>query len=175
MRLVAAPLLFLLLLASTALGDTVTTKAGRDIDCIVLQESGESVTMRVGYGTMTLPVLTDPLTTRPAASGARIPPWSSVLAALVNEPWAARLQQIPATVVDKGVMRHVPYQSYRCGEDYEVNVYGDPDAPAVIEIGIYRGLLKQPKAKDNCINFIAAVLGDQVDAAIVKQLNRAQT
>lgn len=55
-----------------------------------------------------------------------------------------------------------------------VNVYGDPDAPAGIEIGIYRGLPKQPKAKDNCINFIAAVLGDQVNAAIVKQLNRAQ-
>ncbi len=41
--------------ASTALGDTVTTKAGRDIDGIVLQESGESVTIRVGYATMTLP------------------------------------------------------------------------------------------------------------------------
>ena len=127
---------------TVAAADTITTKSGRNFECVVLQEDARSVTFRIGYGTMTLPcdismnikrspVITESsvaVTTKPTSSGARIPAWSTVVGALVKERWATGLQQIPATVIDKGVMRNVPYQSYRCGEDYEVNVYGDPDA-----------------------------------------------
>lgn len=94
--------------------------------------------------------------------------------ALAKEPWATNLKQIPATVIDVGNLRFVPYVSYRCGEDYEVNVYGDPEAPSGVEIGVYRSLLSSEQAKDNCLTFIRSVLGDSVDAAIVGVLDRQQ-
>jgi hypothetical protein len=91
---------------------------------------------------------------------------------LTAQPWASDFHQIPATVIDAGVKKNVPYQSFRCGSDYEVNVYGDPDSPAAIEIGVYRDLLKDAKAKENCVAFIASVLGEPTDAAILRLLDR---
>jgi hypothetical protein len=162
-----------------ARADTVTMTSGREVECVVLQESAEAVTVRQGYGVLRLPrayvksvrkaptITTIPSRTSPRVTQ-RIPAFSQVLAAVLTRPWATNLQPIPATVIDQGVLRHVPYQSYRCGEDYEVNIYGDPDNPAGIEIGIYRRLLHDQSARKYCIDVIASALADPVDAAIVR-------
>lgn len=173
---------------SPAWADVITTTSGTKIECIVLQESKDSVVIRRGYGTMTYPrslvasitkapVVTEASiiapTTRPVP-GQRVPSWNAALAVLVKQPWATNVQQIPATVVDVGVMKNVPYQSYKCGIDYEVNIYGDPDQPAAIEIGVYRTLLNNADAKRNCVEFIASILPDRTDAAIVRALDRTK-
>ena len=160
--------------------------SGGAIEGTVLQENAANLLVKMNYGTITVPraivkkvdktavpVAAAAPTTSPsgAASAKRIPDWNAVIQPLARQAWATGLVQIPATVIDKGVMRAVPYNSYRCGMDYEVNVYGDPDAPAGIEIGIYRGLLKDPQAKANCIAFVAAILGDRTDAGIVRAAN----
>jgi len=176
-----------MLVAVTASADVVKMSSGNQIECIVIQENPDSIVIRRAYGTMTLPraqiasITKSPVltasdvapTTQPAA-GQRIPPWSNVLAVLVKSTWASNLQQIPATVIDVGVMKHVPYQSYRCGADYEVNIYGDLDHPASIEIGIYRSLLNSAEAKRNCIEFIASVLTDKADAGILRTMNQTK-
>ncbi|MEA2734559.1 MAG: hypothetical protein QOE14_1010 [Humisphaera sp.] len=176
-----------LLLAPAVVADTVTMNSGRSIECVVLQENPASIVVRRGYGTMT--IMRSDITkvakapainaVAPAASTApaetrRIPAWPAIVGKLVEQKWAANLQQIPATVIDVGVFKNVPYQSYRCGDDYEVNIYGDPDAPAGIEIGIYRELLKDPQAKENCVQLIATVLTDAADVAIVRAMNRKE-
>jgi hypothetical protein len=86
------------------------------------------------------------------------------------KPWAKDLKQIPSTVIDKGVLRWVPYTSYRAG-DYELNVYGDPTAPAGFEIGIHNELLKSAAAKKNCFDLISALLDDPADRALLASLN----
>lgn len=93
------------------------------------------------------------------------------VAALI--PHLAGLVQIPATVIDKGVLRNVPYKSYRAG-DYELNIYGDPDQPAGIEIGVYRDLLTDKKAKQNCVEFITSVLPASEDQKFLGSLNLAK-
>jgi hypothetical protein len=117
-------------------------------------------------------------TTTTAAAAAinspRLPPSATVIQKLLERPWATQLQQIPATVIDVGSFKNVPYQSYRCGDDYEVNIYGDPDAPAAVEIGIYRDLLKDVAARENCVAFLASVLADPADATAVKALGRVK-
>jgi hypothetical protein len=172
--------------ASDARCDTVTMNSGRDVECVILQENADSIVIRQGYGTVTIPrdavaviskspvITEDNAPTTKPLSNQRLPAWSVIVAQLASQPWATGLQQIPATVIDNGALRSVPYQSYRCGKDYEVNIYGDPDAPSGIEIGIYRTLLHNPEAKANCIRFAASVLGDPVDAAIVKVLDQHQ-
>ncbi len=169
------------LLTTKVHADTVVMNSGNEIECIVIQENSDSIVIRKGYGTMIvprnaiariskLPVISAAPATRPAT--ARMPGWETVVAKTVARTWAKNLQPIPATVVDKGVMKHVPYQSYRCADDYEINIYGDPDAPAAVEIGVYRGLLKDAKAKDNCIELMAALLTEVPDGQIVRALDK---
>lgn len=90
-----------------------------------------------------------------------------------RQPWAADLQPIPATVIDKGILRNVPYLSFRAG-DFEVNVYGDPADPACLEVGIYKSLLRNQAAKKQCLEFMAAVLNDPADRAVLKSLNQTK-
>ena len=84
--------------------------------------------------------------------------------------WAKDLKQIPATVIDNGVMRNIPYLSYKAG-DYEFNVYGDPDKPAGVEIGIYRTLLNDASAKANCTEFISSILPSAKFRTILRSLS----
>lgn len=100
---------------------------------------------------------------RPLATRARC------RSAAAAAPWGKNLKQIPSTVIDTGVLRHVPYASYRA-DDYEVNVYGDPAAPACFEIGIHGALLKSAEAKRRCVEFVSGLLGDASDRQILASL-----
>jgi len=73
--------------------------------------------------------------------------------------------------IDKGMLRNVPYQSFRCGDDYEVNIYGDLDRPAGIEAGVYRKLVADDSAKSNCVKFLAGLLGNSADRETVGRLD----
>jgi hypothetical protein len=151
-------------LASSANADTLKPTSGREIECIILEQTPERYTIRRGYGLMDVPVAmvqkatrtpsvqVSGATTRPAqaavtnGSAGRFPIWSSVVDAVTRQPWGKGLAQIPATYIDNGAQKDVPYQSFAVG-DYEVNIYGDPDDPACIEVGVYRSLLNDAAAK----------------------------
>ena len=105
--------------------------------------------------------------------GNRLPDAQKCLDVAAHQAWAGGLQQIPATVIDKGDMRHVPYQSFRAG-DYEVNIYGDPDHPVGLEIGIYKGLLRSQTAKAQCVAFMVSLLPDAGDRCVLKSLKLTQ-
>jgi len=87
----------------------------------------------------------------------RFPSCDEITNRLSTLSWAKDFQQIPATVIDNGVLKDVPYNSFKAG-DYEVNVYGDPSTPACVEIGIYRTLLNDRNAMKNCAEFISGML-----------------
>ena len=87
----------------------------------------------------------------------KFPSCNDITNRLSTLTWAKDLQQIPATVIDSGVLKDVPYNSFKAG-DYEVNVYGDPSAPACVEIGIYRTLLNDRTAMKNCTDFMSGIL-----------------
>ena len=104
----------------------------------------------------------------------RLPNFRKLVAFLSEQPWATNLMPIPATVIDKGILKNVPYSSFRCGQDYEANVYGDLDRPAGIEIGVYRKLLDDDSANSNCLKFITDLLGQPTDRGIVQVLDRSK-
>ncbi len=183
MKLIASVSLACLLTATTV-ADVLHLKNGGTIYGTVIQESDDFVTIAMQYGTTKMDradiaeiertVLEESTTgSEPVAamrSDARLPRWSVMVQNLAKLPWAAGLSQIPATVINTGVMRDVPYMSYRCGHggDYEVNVYGDPDTPAGVEIGVYGALTTDAAAKRRCVEFISSLLPDATDAAILK-------
>jgi hypothetical protein len=86
------------------------------------------------------------------------------------QPWGKSLRQIPSTVIDVGVLRHVPYTSYRSGE-YELNVYGDPAQPACFEAGIHGALLRKPEARRHCLALVTALLDDAEDRKLLASLH----
>jgi hypothetical protein len=103
------------------------------------------------------------------SKGQHLPSWRVMLRQLAKESWSKGLRQAPATVVDVGVLRNVPYRSFRWG-DREVNVYGDPQSPSCIEIGLYDKSLDSPSAKEQSRGFMRALLPDVADKSVVDRL-----
>jgi hypothetical protein len=53
-----------------------------------------------------------------------------------------------------------------------VNIYGDLDQPAGIEAGVYRKLLGDSSAENNCINLLCDLLGQARDRETIRALDR---
>lgn len=161
--------------------DSITLKNGYTATGTILQTNSvdDTVLLLRDYWTSTffIPTIQTVKIESPEAVASlpntnRTPDWKRILLRLSTRPWAQNLKQIPATVIDKGILRNVPYVSFRCGEDYEVNIYGDLDNPAGFEIGVYRKLVSDDTAKDNCMRFVEALFPDSADKETVMKLKR---
>ncbi len=132
METITAGLLAAILAAAP---DTIRLENGGTLEGVVLRETADSVVVRLKYATVTLDGSEIASIKRKAPEGApqgpagRLARWDAAVAVVASRPWAGELRQIPTTVIDKGIFRHVPYMSHKSG-GYEFNVYGDPDRPA---------------------------------------------
>ena len=89
------------------------------------------------------------------------PKMASVTEAIIALPkfgFIEKPEEIPATVVDTGMLKFVPYVSHQVGPDREFNVYGDPANPTCIEIGLYRSLLTNDAEKNKCLALLQALV-----------------
>ena len=169
-------LLGVLCMAGVVSADTIRLRNGGTLEGVVVKEGDDAVVVRLKYATVTLDrteieaiekKAPDP---QPAAAPARLPRWDRCIEVVASRTWARDLRQIPATVIDKGILKNVPYMSHKSG-NYEFNLYGDPDDPAGIEIGVHRELLKSEPAKTECLEVILALLADAKDATALRSLN----
>lgn len=163
-----------------ASGDSLTLASGRMVKGTVIQTNDAGVAVQNDIGMFTYPmsiikgIQTEKAEAEVFHATSRLPDQKTLLVQLGSQPWAANLKQIPSTVIEKGILRNVPYVSYRCGEDYEVNIYGELDQPAGIEIGVYRSLLGNDTAKRNCLAFVEMLLGQAGDKETLKKLSLVQ-
>lgn len=168
--------LAVLCMAGTVSADTIRLKNGGTLEGVVLKEVDGSVVVRLKYATVTLDrfeiegIDRAKIEEAPAAAPLRLPRWDRCIDGVAKRIWAGELRQIPATVIDKGILRNVPYMSHKSGNT-EFNLYGDPDDPAGIEIGITKDLLKSDAAKRECLEVIAALLADAKDVEALRSLN----
>ncbi len=180
MNRIVCTIVLLFLVPSLALSVAVQLKTGETLEGVIIQEDADQVMLAFEYGSRTLDrsniksIRTNPTppgeTSPPKASVSRVPRWLNVVKRLAGQAWATKMRQIPATVVDKGILRHVPYMSYRCGQDqgYELNIYGNPDEPTCVEIGVYGELRRDTAAKKKCVDFLAGLLRENEDKAMVR-------
>lgn len=162
--------------------DVVILQDGKVINGNVLQQDSDGVLVQMDYGTFRYPLswikdIRKETNTPPNESSnlQRIPSWEKIISTLATNKWAHELKQIPATVIDNGVLQDVPYVSFRCASGgYEINIYGDLDKPAGVEIGAINYLVKSDEAKSNCMDFISSVLANDGDEKIVRALNLNQ-
>jgi len=157
--------------------DTLFFPKGDPMTGTVLQTNREEILFLTDSGTMRFALANlksikiDQAEASESKSTSRIPTFKALLSLLSRQPWANDLEQIPASVIDNGMLRYVPYLSFRCADDYEINVYGDPANPAGIEVGVYRKLVTDSSAKDNCLKLVSNALGQSADKQIIPGLN----
>jgi hypothetical protein len=159
-----------------ASADTIHLRNGRTLKGVILKEGSSEVVLKLKYTTAT--IKRDEIDsidrTEPEAlskgSQTALASWEKCLEVAVRTDWVADLKPIPATVIDKGVLRNVPYKSFRSG-NYEINIYGDPDNPCCVEIGLYNELLKSDTAKKNCLSFMSNALNRKENRSQLEGLN----
>jgi hypothetical protein len=86
------------------------------------------------------------------------PPWWVPAYDLFYSDWVKEFAQVPATVIDEGEFQNVPYLSFRANRKYELNVYGNPERPAGLEIGIYGWRRSDAKTRAKLREFISSYL-----------------
>ncbi|MCX6915137.1 MAG: hypothetical protein NT167_19175 [Verrucomicrobia bacterium] len=159
-----------------ACADTIVLSTGRTLTGTAVRTNGDDVLLVMDYGAFNFSrefikkIQTEEIEAAELHNTNRLASFKTVVLILARQAWASDLRPIPATVIDKGMLRSVPYQCFRCGDDYEVNIYGDLDHPAGIEAGVYRKLVGDESAKSNCVNFVAGLLGEPADREIVCRL-----
>ncbi len=155
--------------------DTLVMNDGRRIHGMLVHETRDAVTLQTSHGESTYPRTDITRILDEANEGyyfvdahrrGTLPPWDVLVNDLRHNDQVRSLEQIPATVIEDGVFRRVPYLSFRINGDLELNIYGDPLDPAGIEIGIYGHRQNDRTLRRTCREFLAGYLtsGKEIQA-----------
>lgn len=161
----------------SAFADTIVMSNNHVISGTAIQTNDDEVLILTPHAAFNFSktsikgIIAEPAHSAESSSAHRLPDFQKAVLFLSQQSWATNLTPIPATVIDKGILRNVPYTSLHCGQDCEVNVYGDLENPSGIEVGVYRKLLNDDSAKNNCVQFISDLLSQSADKQILQNLN----
>lgn len=159
--------------------DVVVLESGAVLTGKVLQQDDDGVLMKLESGTHRYPKSwIKAVKKEPAAAphvsnnGQRIPDWAQVVTLLANTGWSQGLKQVPATMIEAGIWKNVPYISFQCRSGgYELNIFGDLSQPAAVQIGALSYLKSSAEAKSNCVNLICSLLPNADDRKMVRALS----
>ncbi|MGA0094130.1 MAG: hypothetical protein ACO3J2_07550 [Chthoniobacterales bacterium] len=180
-------LLFSLLLPATAIPalrpdlrpDSVQTNDGTVLRGLILQNTPDMVVLETDAGEARIPkehirriddapqqeaVVAD------LVGRGELPSWRSVVHDLRTHDSIRTFEQIPPTAIDNGLLRNVPYMSFRVNGKSELNVYGDPENPAAIEFGIYGARNVTDRTRRVFREFIAGHLGSAAEIGALYEL-----
>jgi hypothetical protein len=149
------PAIFLLISSSASLRaaddsfrapDSLVLKGGTVVRGLIIKNTRDSVLIQEKFKEVNYPKSrivrindnadTDILYTDLNRKG-KLPSWRVIANDLRTHDNIKSLVEIPATVIDVMDFKNVPYKSFRVNNDIELNIYGDPENPAGVELGIY--------------------------------------
>ncbi len=152
--------------------DTIHLKNGGTLEGIILKQNEDGVLVLLKYARVTVNSFDIASIERPAVDagpGQRIADWQACFRALAGRPWGGDLRLLPSPVMDSGDLKNVPYVVH-ASDNYEFVLYGDPDKPARVEIGLSGSLLGNDQARKECIDLAASFLRDADDVAALRSL-----
>jgi hypothetical protein len=100
----------------------------------------------------------------------KLPAWRVIANDLRTHDAIRSLVEIPATVIDVGDFKNVPYKSFRVNDDVELNIYGDPENPAGVELGIYGPRSADKKLRKTLRGYLAGFLTTRQEIAALYSL-----
>lgn len=124
--------------------DGVTLKDGTQLRGLIVRNTKDSVTLQQEYSERIIPkedILRisdhpDILYTDAPKKG-DLPAWRVIANDLRSHDQIKTLVEIPATAIDQGPFKNVPYKCFSVNKDLVLNIFGDPNDPAAIMIGIF--------------------------------------
>lgn len=99
-----------------------------------------------------------------------LPAWRVMVNDLRNNDAVKSLEQIPATGIDNGTYKNIPYLSFRINELIEMNIYGDPDDPGAVEFGVYGKQASNDKTRRVLRSFLAGFLSSRKEVGAIYSL-----
>lgn len=157
--------------------DSLTLKDGSVHRGLIILNTRDSVTIQCEFEECVVPKsnilrIDDSVDALYTEAGRRgdLPAWRVIANDLRTHDGIKTLEEIPATLIDTGVFENVPYKSFRVNHDIELNIYGDPNDPAAIELGIYGRRSGDQKLRRFLRSYIAGYLTSTEEVAALYSL-----
>ncbi|HEY5811828.1 MAG TPA: hypothetical protein VIT23_04140 [Terrimicrobiaceae bacterium] len=147
--------------------DSLVLSNGRTVRGLIIKNTRDSVLLQqklkeVSYPKKDIIRINDNADTRALFTDlnrkGKLPSWRVIANDLRTHDAIKSLVEIPATVIDNGVLKNIPYKSFRVNQDIELNIYGDPEDPAGIELGIYGPLSSKTQLRKTLRSYLAGFL-----------------
>ena len=160
--------------------DQVRLNDGTELRGLILQNTRDMVVLETDHGEARLPKeyirrIDD------APNGEQIvadivgkdelPAWRSIVHDLRTHDSVRIFEQIPPTAIDNGLLRNIPYLSFRANEKMELNIYGDPRKPVAIEFGVYGASRPTEEMRRTFREFIAGHLNSKEQISALYSLS----
>ncbi|TSA34763.1 MAG: hypothetical protein D4R65_05705 [Verrucomicrobiaceae bacterium] len=160
--------------------DSIVLKDGRTIRGLIVKNSVDSVLIQEEFSENTYPkseivrirdeadigVLFTDITRR-----GDLPSWRVMANDLRMHDEVKSLVEIPATTISIGDLRNVPYKSFRVNHDIELNIYGDPNDPSGVELGIYGSRKSNTKLQKVLRAYLAGFLTSREELKALYGIN----
>ena len=101
----------------------------------------------------------------------KLPPWRMIVKDLRSDDSIRSFKQIPATTINNGYLKNIPYLSFKINERIEMNVYGDPEHPVCLEYGIYERGEKITQFKKIIRAYRAGILSNRKEVGAIYSLD----
>jgi len=159
--------------------DSIVLKDGRTIRGLIIKNAVDTILVQEEFGERTYPkseivrVLDEPDTATyftELISKGTLPSWRVIANDLRTHDQIKSVVQIPATTVTIGNFRNVPYLSFLVNRDIQLNIYGDPNRPAGVELGIYGSRKNNVKLHETLRAYFAGFLGSREEVAALYKI-----
>jgi hypothetical protein len=166
-------------LSSHTMPDTLVMLDGDQIRGLILKNTADSVLIQTEQAEMLVPKsqirrisdeIDGEVVFADIAKPGRLPSWRAMVFDLRNHDSIYALEQIPATTIEEGFLKNIPYLSFRVNDQSEFNIYGDPQDPVAIEFGMYGARRKNPKYHRIVREFLAGHLQSREQIAALYSL-----
>jgi len=160
--------------------DTVVLNNGKVLHGLILKNDAEKVILQQRMSEVEIPKNDIRRIDDQGESGiyfadivdpGKLPPWRMIVQDLRSDDSITSFTQIPATTIDNGYLKYIPYLSFRINDRIEMNVYGDPENPVCLEFGIYDRGEKITQFKKIIRAYLAGILSNRKEVAALYSLN----
>ena len=159
--------------------DTLHLLDGKVVHGLIIKNSSDSVLIQQENGELDIPKskivrIIDNADRNVLYTGmnrkGQLPSWRVIANDLRTHDAVKSLVEIPATVIEVADFRNVPYKSFRVNEEVELNIYGDPENPAGVELGIYGPRSADKKLRKLLRAYLAGFLTTREEIAALYSL-----
>jgi len=160
--------------------DTIFMNDGRVLHGLIVRNDAKVVTLQQRKGEVEIPKAYIRRIDDEPDSGVyfasivdpnKLPPWRMIVQDLRSDDSIKFFRQIPATTVESGYFKNIPYLSFRINKRVEMNVYGNPEDPVGIEFGIYERGEKITNFKKIIRAYLAGVLQSREEIKALYKLD----